>query len=231
MMMTRFTILFAFILLPALSAGAQRLANHGLVVTGSVHKVEAKCEQGRPVIAVTLSLQTRNDSPRPIILIGGWSISTVKFNLITTKPGGSAESFVAADVLEYNPYREDPFGPGTPNDYDPDAEWVKNPERRKAPEPIPPGGYSERAAVIWLTSGFRLSAKSTEAFKACKPVSETPVPDYPTFYLEYRTSLKKYHRGDEVMRLLKERWKSIGLLPLDSSGDISYRSETIIFPK
>lgn len=230
-MMTRVTILFAFLLLSAFSAGAQALANHGLVVTGSVHKVEAKCEQGRPFIAVTLSLQARNDSATPVILIGGWSISTVKFNFVTTKPGSSAESVVAADVLEYNPYRADPFGPGTVNDYDPDAGWAKNPERQKAPEPIPPGGYRERPGVIWLTSGFRLSAKSTEAFKACKPVSETPVPDYPAFYLEFRTSLKKYDNGDEVMRLLQEQWVSIGHLPLNSSGDISYRSETIIFPK
>ena len=228
--MNRFTIVLALFLLSVTGARPQKLANHGLVITGSVHKVEATCFEGKPVIAVSLSLQTRNDSATPLILISGWSITTVRFNFVTTKPGASVATYLEANVVEYNPYREDPFGPGTPGDYDPDAKWMDKPERLKAPDPIPPDGYWEAYRVIWLSSGFRLSAKSTEAFKACRPVTETPVPDYPSFYLEYRTSLKKYHGGEDVMRALRDRWKSIGVLPLDSSGDISYRSEPIIFP-
>jgi len=229
-MTNRFALLFASLLLSVLTVTAQRLDNHGLVVTGSVQKVEAKCFQGKPFVAVTLSLQTRNDSPEPLILISGYTIFNLKFNFITTKPGASAETVVAGNLVEYNPYQEDPWGPPTANDFDPDAKWVKDPEQREAAEPIMPGRYLETRAVIGLTSGFHMSAKATEAFKACKPVRETPIPDYPTFYLEFRTSLKKYDRGDEVMRLLQERWKPVGVLPLDSNGDISYRSEPIFFP-
>jgi hypothetical protein len=211
---------------------AQKLENHGLVVTGSVHKVEAKCEEGKPLFAVHLSLQIRNDSASPLVFIGGPGISTDNFNFITTRPGSSKETLLAAKVLRYNPYQEDPFGPGgSPSDYDPYASLVKNPERWEDPEPLIPGGYWERPRQIWLTSGFTLSEKATAAFKACKPVDETPIPDYPSFYVEHRTSLKKYPNGENAMRSLQERWKSIGLLPLDSSGDISYRSESIIFPK
>ena len=228
--MRRFAILLALLFFPALSTESQKLGGHGLVTTASVRKVEAKCLEGKPVIAVSLSLQHRNDSSKPIILISGWSISTVKFSFITTKPGASAETIVPADVVEYNPNRENPFGPETKYDFDPDAGWVKDPESRKAPAPIPPGGYREWQGELWLISGFKLSPKAMEAFKACGSVDETPVPDYPAFYLDFRTSLKKYPNGENVMRLFQERWKPIGVLPLDSSGDISYRSEPIIFP-
>lgn len=228
--MHRFAILLALIFFPVLNAESQKLGEHGLVTTASVRKVEAKCVEGKPVISVSLSLQNRNDSSKPILLISGWSISTVKFNFITTKPGAGAESVVAADVVEYNPNWEKPFGPRAIDDYEPEANWVRDPESRKAPEPIPPGGYREWQGELLLSSGFSLSEKATEAFKACKPMDEVPVPDYPAFYLDFRTSLKKYAGGENVMRLFQERWKPIGVLPLDRSGDIAYRSETIIFP-
>ena len=228
--MKRFQVLFLLLLLFVLDSRAQKLENYGLVTTGSVRKTEAKCLDGKPIIAVSLSLQNRNDSSKPILLISGWSISTVKFNFITTKPGASAETFVAADVLEYNPYWENPFRPETKDDYDPDASWATARESRTAPEPIPPGGYKEWQGELWLKSGFGLSPKATQAWKACRSVDEVPVPDYPAFYLDFRTSLKRYAGGDDAMRVFQERWKSIGHLPLDSSGDIFYRSETIIFP-
>jgi len=230
-MMKRFAVAFLLLVLSALGLRAQRLENHGLIVTGSVHKVEAKCEEGKPLFAVTLSLQIRNDSETPLVLIGGYGISNDAFNFLTTRPGSRKQTVVAASVLRYNPYQEDPFGPaGSPGDYDPYASLAAHPERWEDPEPLPPGGYWERPRQILLTSGFTLSEKGTSAFKACKPVDETPVPDYPSFYLEHRTSLKKYANGENAMRSLQERWRSIGLLPLDSSGDISYRSEPIIFP-
>src|SRR5215203_589968 len=143
-MMIRFTALFALLLLSASGAGAQKLANSGLVVTGSVHKVEAKCFEGKPVIAVSLSFQIRNDNVTPVILFGGWSISTVKFTFVSTKPGSSSETTVAAKVVEYNPNLENPFGPATKDDFDPDYDWVWKPEEREAPEPIHAGGYRER---------------------------------------------------------------------------------------
>jgi hypothetical protein len=228
--MNRLNLLFALLLLSASVICAQEQSNHGLVVTGSVQRVEAKCVEGKPVTEVLISLQHRNGSATPLLLIGGWGISSVKFNFESTRLGAAQETVVAASVARYNPNQEDPFGPGTSNDYDPIAGLVSHPERWEEPDPLAPGGYWERPMAIWWTSGFKLSSKSAEAAKACRPVSETPVPDYPTFYLEFRTSLKKYARGDDVMRSLQDRWKSIGHLPLDSSGDISYKSERIIFP-
>ena len=230
LIMRQLTILLMLLAFSAWSVGAQKLDNHGLVVTGAVVKIEAQCVEGQPFVALTLSLQIRNDSPDPLILISGSTITNTKLNFITTKPGASAETVVAGNLVWYNPHQENPWGPPSANDYDPDANWVKNHESRVAPEPIPPGGYRETQRVFGLTSGFRLSSKATEEFKACRPVKETPVLDYPSFYLEFRTSLKKYANGDEVMRLFQERWKPIGVLPLDSSGDISYRSEPIIIP-
>jgi len=226
-MMRRLTILSVILTLSSLTVGAQKLENHGLVVTGSVVKVEAQCVEGQPFVALTISLQTRNDTSAPIILLDG----NIKLNFITTKPGASAETTVAGKLVWYKPYLENPWGSPGPNDYDPDAKWMRNPESIGAPEPIPAGGYRETQRVIGLISGFHLSAKATEAFKACRPLKETPVLDYPSFYLEFRTSLKKYPNGDEVMRLLQEHWKPIGVLPLDSRGDISYRSEPIIVPR
>jgi hypothetical protein len=228
--MKRFAIVLSLLLFAASGIRAQKLENHGLVVTGSVHKVEAKCQEGKPLFAVHISLQIRNDSPKPLIFFGWFGVSTETFNFVSTLPGSTNRTVVAAEVVRYNPYQEDPFGPGSPDDYDPYASLVANPKGWEAPEPLAPGGYLERPRQIWLTSGFKLSEKGTQAFKACKPMDETPMPDYPAFYIEHRTSLKKYPNGENVMRMLEERWKSIGVLPLDSSGDITYRSEPIIFP-
>jgi len=229
--MTRFAFVFLLLIVSASGMRAQKLENHGLVVTGSVHTVEAKCEEGRPLFAVHLSLQIRNDGATPLVFIGGPGISTESFNFITTGLGSSKDTFVAANVLHYNQYQADPFGPGgSPGDYDPIASLAAHPERWEDPEALIPGGYWERPREIWLTNGFKLSEKATAAFKACKLVDETPIPDYPSFYLVHRTSLKKYPNGENAVRVLQERWKSFGLLPLDSSGDISYRSEPIVFP-
>ena len=85
LMTNRFTLLFVSLLVSVLTVTAQRPENHGLVVTGSVHKVEARCFEGKQFVAVTLSLQTRNDSPEPIILISGMTIFDLKLNFITTK--------------------------------------------------------------------------------------------------------------------------------------------------
>jgi hypothetical protein len=204
--------------------------NHGLVVTGSVHKVEAKCEEGKPLFAVHLSLQIRNDSASPLVFIGGPGISTDNFNFYYHSPGSQRKRSSQPKSYDTTHIKRIRLARGSP------AITIRmpagqNPERWEDPEPLIPGGYWNAPGKIWLTSGFTLSEKSYRGLQACKPVDETPIPDYPSFYVEHRTSLKKYPNGENAMRSLQERWKSIGLLPLDSSGDISYRSESIIFPK
>lgn len=48
------------------------------------------------------------------------------------------------------------------------------------------------------------------------------------FKVEYRLSLKKYKDADDVLEKLRDRLKPYGRLPLNSAGEIVYRTEDII---
>src|SRR5687767_9132441 len=151
--MNRPKLLFTLLLLSVSVVFAQEQSNHGLVVTGSVQRVEAKCVEGKPVTEVLLSLQHRNSGATPLVFIEGWGISTIKFNFVSTRPGAARETVVVSNVAKYNTYQDDPFGPSTADDFDPVAELVQHPERWEAPTPLAPGGYWERPVAIFLKSG------------------------------------------------------------------------------
>ncbi|MBX3288594.1 MAG: hypothetical protein KF855_04545 [Acidobacteria bacterium] len=48
------------------------------------------------------------------------------------------------------------------------------------------------------------------------------------FKIEYRLSLKKFKNGEDVIDSIKKNLGAVGRLPLNSAGEIVYRTEDII---
>jgi len=155
----------AIILLSVSVNCAQKLADHGLVITGSVQGVEAVCLKGKAVMQVRVYMQFRNDSDSRLLLIKPTFFFTKKINFVADKLGGTADRIVAADVVTYNPYLTDPFGTATSDDYDYFPSFIAQLDK---PEPplndlivgIEPGGYHEFQEKVWSNTGFKVSAES-----------------------------------------------------------------------
>lgn len=227
-------LILAVILFGASIVFAQKLGNHGLVITGSVQGVEIRCLNGKPVMQVRLYIQLRNDGETRLLLVRPSFFFTKKVNFVADKLGDPTVRTVPAEVVTYNPYLENPFGTATIEDYDPFPSYISQLDAREPPVEtlmvrIDPGGYHEFQENIWLKTGFQIGGKSGSEQKECKENSKTkPVPAYPAFSLEYHMSLKKYDRGTELLSKIQNRWKRFGYLPLDSNGDFSLRSEKIV---
>jgi hypothetical protein len=232
--MKRIVLSLAVILFGVSVICAQKPANHGLVITGSVQGIEKKCVNGKPVIQLRLYMQFRNDGETRLLLIRPSFFFTKKVNFVADKLGDPTVRTVPADVVTYNPYLENPFGTATIEDYDPFPSYIS---QLDALEPsvetlmvrIDPGGYHEFQENVWLKTGFQIGGKTGSEQKECTENSKAKlVPDYPSFSLAYHLSLKKYYRYSELLMTLQNRWKRFGHLPLDSNGDFSLKSEKIV---
>lgn len=228
-------LILTVILFGASIVFAQKLANHRLVVTGSVLGVEKKCVNGKPFAQLGLYMQFRNDGEGSLLLIRPSYFVTTKVSFVADRLGDPTERRVPAGIVAYNPYLENPFDIATNDDYDPFPSFVR---RLDTPLPplddlmvkIDPGGYYEFHNMVWVKTGFRIDMKSGTTQEECLQNNKAkPVPEYPSFYLEYYLSLQKYDRGTELLKTLQNRWKRFGHLPLDSNGDVSIKSERIRF--
>ena len=151
---------------------------------------------------------------------------TTKVNFVADKLGDPTERIVSADVVKYNPYLENPYGPASKDDYDPFPSFISAAE---PPFTIAPGGYWEFQHAVWVKSGFSIKMRSDITQKECEQSRAKPVPEFSSFYLEYHLSLKNYDRGTDLPKTLQNRWKQFGHLLLDSNGDVSFKSERIVF--
>jgi hypothetical protein len=62
-----------------------------------------------------------------------------------------------------------------------------------------------------------------------KYLATTPISDFPSFTVEYILSAKSLVPTDnDFLKDLQRRWRSIGNLVLNSSGDYSVRSDSIV---
>ena len=222
-------LILALLLLSYSMTSAQKLANDGLVITGSVQGIRTKCVDGKPLMEIQLYMQFRNDGVEPLIRIGSLNFFTTKVSYVADKLGDSAHTIVPADIVRYNPYSENPFGPASADDYDPFPYFVDNLDKSEPLSTISPGGYWEFQDTVWAKNGFRTEIKSGATQKECEGIKTKPVPLYSSFELEYHLSLKKFERRADLLTTLQTRWKRFGRLPLDSKGDISFKSQSIAF--
>lgn len=213
---------------------AQAAGKDSLVLTGTLQKTSIYCHKGRrPMVRLDISMQFRNDGNKPVILLDpGPFTRTVKFS-----DSLSANNLASAKNLVYRSYLDDPFGVPGANDYNPEAEYIKNLSMEKVEKSVElslyrvlePGSYFEFNDLLLLENGFRFDSKpASERSPGCDE-KVTPVPDYSFVTIEYRLSAKKAVIGDrDLFEVLRERWKSRGLLFLDDSGDVLFVSHPIL---
>ncbi len=224
--MKRFNLLLSLFLVLYFPVIAQKLENHGLVISGSVSGVETECLAGKPFMRVRLFMQFRNDGNVPLFLIMPSPAFNRRVHFTGDKLG---ESHVSAKVLQYNPYFDNPFGPATKDDFDPFPGYLDRLITGERPMEIFQGRYGEFHDTLWLKSGFRINMRSGITQKECEESTAKPVPDHPSFVMEYHLSMKKYDRGAGTLKTLSDRWKRFGNFVHVSNGDISYKSKTIVF--
>lgn len=216
-------------------ASAQKPANHGLVLTGSVQKIETLCLDGMPAVSIGLYMQFRNDGQVPLLLIIPPYFVPRRVNFSSEKVGDPTKKVVAGEVVTYDPHLINPFGSPSPDDYDAFSSFVADfnkpePPIQKSVVKLEPGAYHEFPSTVWIRNGFKIDTRWNGPQKDCVPSKVRPVPKYPSFILEYHFSLKKYDQWTDLLPTLQERWKRFGHLVLDANGDVTFRSENILLP-
>jgi hypothetical protein len=218
--------LIALILIAAFSVSAQKLANHGLVLTGSVVGLDTKCINGKPTPQIHLYMQFRNNGDIPLILNPPSWVFDKKIEFAGGVGSDPTRRLASASTFRFNPYLDNPFGSPKRDDYDPSPHFFKllDSSAPNAKMIIEPGRYYEYQDVVWVKEGFKLDLEFGKSQKGCES-TKVPVPEYPSFRLEYRLSDQR----TGLFKTLQERWKEFGYLVLDDSGDIAYKSESILF--
>lgn len=233
--MKKISLVLAVLLSGVFTLSAQKLANDGLVLTGSVQGIETLCLDGKPAASVGLYMQFRNDSEVPLLLIIPPYFVPHRVNFSSEKVGDPTKKVVAGEVVTYDPHLINPFGSRSPDDYDAFLSFVADfnkpePPILKSVIKLEPGGYHERQSSVWVRNGFEIPTRSNGPQKDCAPGEVKPVPKYSSLTVEYHFSLKKYDQWTDLLSTLQERWKRFGHLVLDANGDVTFRSEKILLP-
>jgi hypothetical protein len=238
--MKKISMILAVLLSGVFTLSAQKLANDGLVLTGSVQGIEADCVNREIFYEVRLYMQFRNDGNTALILIEPSFFFSPKISFTNNELGDENEKVVAGDTVRFTPHMDNPWGPDNPGGYDRFPSFVK---RLDVPEPpfrssaapeavkIEPGAYHEFNSTLWVKNGFHIDPASPATVEDCRALRKaTPIPEYPSFRVRYHLSLKKYDQGRDLLELLQNRWKRFGHLLLDDDGDVTFRSEKILLP-
>jgi hypothetical protein len=237
-LMKKISMILAVLLSGVFTLSAQKLANDGLVLTGSVQGIEADCVNREIFFVVRLYMQFRNDGDSSLILLPPNSLFEPKINFTTNDVGDPTEKIVEGNMVRYDLHLERPFGRPFRYKYDPFPSFINRLDESEPPfkssgevVKIEPGAYHEFTSTLWVKNGFHIGTTSAERLDDCKAIRKaTPIPEYPSFRVRYHLSLKKYDQGRDLLELLQVRWKRFGHLLLDDDGDVTFRSEKILLP-
>jgi hypothetical protein len=205
-------------------------ANGPLFLSGAVIDTKVICVHEKPAVEINLLMQWRNDGNEPLILLNPFYIFETRATFGSRE--NASEKHISGDVLSYNPYLKDPYGKTTEDDYDPVANYVRLMKGRfliGREVTVEPGRYHESLEIVRIRNGFRFVDSAGKTVTNCNSAKLKAVPDYEYFKLEFFLSLKKYKGGEDALASLRRNWRKKGNFLLNSSGDISYRSESIPF--
>ncbi len=226
------------ILFSTLCLNGQAHKSGGLHLTGSIVglNVVAECSgsEGRLLVQAELSMQFRNGSDRRLIVfkphnvrpyIFGGEVGTTRINFLRNLPSTTDKE---SERIQVKDIRTDNCRPSRYyGNYDPIASFIK---RIDLPVPgadlfvmIEPRSYHEFREVVTLDTGYEIDVKLGKSLKEARARSE-----YPAFELQYHLSLKGNEKGEGFLKSLQSRWKALGDLVLDGSGDFTVTSEPII---
>ncbi len=236
-MLTSSILILLLLLLATLVSGAAT-SNKDLFISGSVTGLSTRCIYNEPVPQISVYLQIRNDDNVPVILLTPTFSFEVRvfFDEIGST---TADKRTGLEALRLNPYLKSRFGRSTTNDYDHMSPYFR---RISSPTPpsqgtfvLEPGRSYEFRDTIWVKGGFHLPERPIpdgERYKGVKCINDwvKPIPEHPSFRLEYRMSPKTHKQPEDLFRRLRERWSKSGNFLLDSNGDVHYRTASIVLP-
>lgn len=199
---------------------AQERSESPLVLTGTVVNSRTFCYKGqKPLAAIELLMQFRNDGSEPIIVVKPPSLL---FDLnVTYSDGTSTKS------LTYNPYNLDnPFRTTITRD-DFDYRPVLFEKIGTSPNIIEPGRFLEFRDTVLVSSGFRFEAQIEKEHPSECSDAKPPVPQHQSFSLEYRIPVTREPSANvDVFNKLQERFREKGKFILNN-GEVLYRSQVI----
>lgn len=136
------------------------------------------------------------------------------------------------------------ISPPKPTDPDPLLSFVKIID---ALEPnlnyfaiVQPGGYFEFRDRLTVNVGYEVDdqiKKRIENIRKTNRMTEadglrigfsSPTSKFSSLRIQYSLSLKKHHQDLDFLRRLQQRWKPVGNLLLDESGNFILRSQLIV---
>ncbi|HMO80460.1 MAG TPA: hypothetical protein PKD24_06690 [Pyrinomonadaceae bacterium] len=231
-------LLLLFLVTMVLPAAGLPSDNQGLYISGSVTGLSTRCINDEPVPQIGVYLQIRNDGDVPVILLTPTFSFEVRvfFDEIGST---TADKRTGLEALRLNPYLKNPFGRSTTDDYDHMSPYFRRIDKPEPPSEstfiLEPGRSYEFRDTIWVKGGFHLPERPIpdgERYEGIKCLYNwvKPIPEHPSFRLEYRMSPKKYRQPEDLFRRFRDRWRDTGNFLLDSSGDVFYRTEAIALP-
>jgi len=236
----RWLSLCGLILLATFCSYGQPRKGDGLSLTGTIVGLSAIAECGGPdgriLVRVELSMQFRNDGDRPLIVFrphNAWpdifdgELGTTQVNFLRSFPSASDKEFEVIQAKDIRKYDCRTPGPTYYSNYDPITSFIK---RIDLPAPssdfyvvIEPRSYHEFREVVTLDTGYDADMKVGKSLKEARVRSE-----YSAFQVQYHLSVKENVKGENLLRTLQSRWKTLGNFVLDGSGDFTVASEPII---
>jgi hypothetical protein len=225
--MKRWIVSLVLLVPLAVSATSQSKKTSGLNLSGAVILVSPilssiMTDQPFVVYDVALLLQLRNDGSIPLIVFTpGLCEKKIEFLSVPTYEADEPAQLIVSPWV--NPRRT--------REYSGWASFVQT--LAAAAEPpkgtfliIEPGKVYEFRDSVTLNDGFSLEIKPAQTLADIR--RNTPISEFGALRIEYHLSLKKKHADDGFLRTLQEKWKRYGHLVLDTNGDFTIRSETIL---
>lgn len=224
--MKKIIVLVLFAAMCAIPLRAQKLKNEGLVLTGSLVEVRPNGTDRDDGVLFQLKLymQLRNDSTRTLISLRP-SRDDVTLEFL--------DSFAPSDDGLSNVLRLAPFK--YPCSFEPCDERRYNGPARQTEIPEEPGGgyvvlapgkYYEYVELIRIKGAYDLPMKPGESYIDVR--DNTPESKFPALRVTYHVPAEKYPGKTSLFLTLQEKWKKLGHLVLDSNGDFTLRSDTIL---
>lgn len=211
-----------------------------LVLTGSVESVQVHCVDDQPAAAIVAYLQFRNDGDEPLILtLPGGPLLQTNLHFADEGIAVGAKQVVPAVFPNFRTVQLVSSGNHSVNGYNRVEYFLRRLEGSPVPSLnvalIEPGRYHEFRHTLWPESGIGIEkapearpapSKNAKAAK-CSPDDYTATPEHPSFRVTFRLPINKH--ADGLLPRLRDRWRRSGILVMTDPGDVTYRSEPIVF--
>jgi len=235
--------------LTSLTSAQGQYTNGGLVLEGTIFSVVPEVvSEPRPsrytrnsslppppatqrlVVHVQLYLRFKNEGTAPLIVLEPVRCLCDKsIEFFEGIPYSVNDQTPVIRVLQKNEEWRTFPAPRYPNDYDPFSQYVGSLDRSVLPDGvfiIEPGRSHDFRDTVTVDAGYRVEWQAGKTVQDMR--TQTVLPDFPAFRVEYRLSVKGRKDHPNLFLNLQNRWKRFGHLVIAGDEEILIRSQPII---